>query len=225
LADHELSFVVRDDVLLITTSDTAKATTHVVLYPVGELVGDGDYDSLIETITSTIAPTSWDSDGGPGSIAPFPRSKILPINQTEEVQRQIKDLLMKLLPSKPPAAKVSAAKPAPAKPTSPADDRPVLQAYSVRGWVADDKNLQHGAIQFVEMTKRLIEPKSWNQSDVFIGVAGDTVVVRQKPTVQREIQKLIDVLVNPSVTAQQMPMGAEWAASSAAHRRINHIHH
>jgi hypothetical protein len=207
LADHDMSFVVRDDVLMLTTNDIAKTTTHVVIYPVGELVGDGDYDSLIETITSIVAPSSWDSNGGPGSIAPFPRSKCLPINQTEEVHRQIKDLLMKLLPSRPPAAKVSAAKPTPAKPTSPADDKPVLQAYSVRGWVADDKNLQRGAIQFVEMTKKLVEPKSWNQPDVFIGLTGDTVVVRQKPAVQREIQKLIDVLVNPSVTAQQMPMG------------------
>jgi hypothetical protein len=31
-----------------------------------------DFDSLIDLITSTIAPTSWDEVGGPGSIQPFP---------------------------------------------------------------------------------------------------------------------------------------------------------
>ncbi len=31
-----------------------------------------DFDSLIDLITSTIKPTSWDSVGGPGSIMPFP---------------------------------------------------------------------------------------------------------------------------------------------------------
>jgi hypothetical protein len=31
-----------------------------------------DFDSLIELITSTVAPASWDSNGGAGSIAPFP---------------------------------------------------------------------------------------------------------------------------------------------------------
>jgi len=31
-----------------------------------------DFDSLIELITSTVAPPSWDANGGPGSIAPFP---------------------------------------------------------------------------------------------------------------------------------------------------------
>ncbi len=31
-----------------------------------------DFDSLIDLITSTIHPTTWDTVGGPGSIAPFP---------------------------------------------------------------------------------------------------------------------------------------------------------
>lgn len=31
-----------------------------------------DFDSLIELITSTVRPTSWDTVGGVGSIAPFP---------------------------------------------------------------------------------------------------------------------------------------------------------
>ena len=30
-----------------------------------------DFDSLIDLITSTVAPTTWDAVGGPGSIAPF----------------------------------------------------------------------------------------------------------------------------------------------------------
>jgi len=31
-----------------------------------------DFDSLIELITSTVAPTTWDEVGGPGSVAAFP---------------------------------------------------------------------------------------------------------------------------------------------------------
>jgi len=31
-----------------------------------------DFDSLIELITSTIAPDSWDAVGGPGAVEPFP---------------------------------------------------------------------------------------------------------------------------------------------------------
>ena len=35
-------------------------------------MAEPDFDSLIELITSTIKPTSWDEVGGPGSIMPFP---------------------------------------------------------------------------------------------------------------------------------------------------------
>jgi general secretion pathway protein D len=62
-------------------------------------VGGGpqaDFDSLIELITSTVAPTTWDAVGGPGSIAPFPTNLSLVISQTQEVHEQIADLLEQL---------------------------------------------------------------------------------------------------------------------------------
>src|SRR5690242_15930380 len=45
------------------------------VYDVGDLVtlpdGRKDFDSLIELITTTIEPNSWDDVGGPGSIKEF----------------------------------------------------------------------------------------------------------------------------------------------------------
>ena len=45
------------------------------VYDVADLVGysekPSDFDPIIETITSTLAPTSWDTAGGPGSINAF----------------------------------------------------------------------------------------------------------------------------------------------------------
>ena len=43
----------------------------------GPLGGQGggtqpDFDALIDLITSTVAPTTWEDVGGPGSISPFP---------------------------------------------------------------------------------------------------------------------------------------------------------
>lgn len=55
-----------------------------------------DFDSLIELITSTVKPTSWDSVGGPGSIAPFETNLSLVISQTQEVHDEIDDLLKQL---------------------------------------------------------------------------------------------------------------------------------
>ncbi|NUQ62341.1 MAG: hypothetical protein HUU20_07625 [Pirellulales bacterium] len=55
-----------------------------------------DFDSLIELITTTIAPTTWDEVGGPGSIAPFETNLSLVISQTQEVHEEIADLLEQL---------------------------------------------------------------------------------------------------------------------------------
>ena len=43
--------------------------------PVGGAAGGAamaDFDSLIELVTTTIAPDSWEEVGGPGAVAPFP---------------------------------------------------------------------------------------------------------------------------------------------------------
>ena len=55
-----------------------------------------DFDTLIELITSTIAPDTWDAVGGPGAIESFPTNLSLVISQTQDVHDQIADLLAQL---------------------------------------------------------------------------------------------------------------------------------
>ncbi len=55
-----------------------------------------DFDSLIELITTTIQPTTWDEVGGPGSIAPFETNLSLVVSQTQDVHEEIVDLLEQL---------------------------------------------------------------------------------------------------------------------------------
>lgn len=55
-----------------------------------------DFDSLIDLITQTIAPTTWDQNGGPGSVAPFETNLTLVVSQTQEIHEQIADLLQQL---------------------------------------------------------------------------------------------------------------------------------
>ncbi len=55
-----------------------------------------DFDTLIDLITSTIAPQTWDLVGGPGSIEGFPTNLSLVVSQTQEVHEQIADLLDQL---------------------------------------------------------------------------------------------------------------------------------
>ncbi|MFW6168918.1 MAG: hypothetical protein ACODAD_00410 [Planctomycetota bacterium] len=55
-----------------------------------------DYDSLMELISSTIAPDTWDEVGGAGAMEPFPTNLSLVISQTQEVHEQVADLLDQL---------------------------------------------------------------------------------------------------------------------------------
>ncbi|HVX11416.1 MAG TPA: hypothetical protein VHC22_09565 [Pirellulales bacterium] len=55
-----------------------------------------DFESLIELITSTIAPTTWDDVGGPGTVQQFQGNLSLVISQTQEVHEEIADLLEQL---------------------------------------------------------------------------------------------------------------------------------
>ena len=55
-----------------------------------------DFDSLIELITGTIAPTTWSEVGGAGAIKQFATNLSLVISQTQEVHEEIADLLEQL---------------------------------------------------------------------------------------------------------------------------------
>ena len=55
-----------------------------------------DFDSLIDLITSTVQPTTWDTVGGPGSIASFETNLSIVVSQTQEVHEEIVDLLEQL---------------------------------------------------------------------------------------------------------------------------------
>ncbi|MEO2021664.1 MAG: hypothetical protein ABGX05_07535, partial [Pirellulaceae bacterium] len=55
-----------------------------------------DFESLIELITTTIAPDSWEEVGGAGTVSEFAGNLSLVISQTQEVHEEIADLLEQL---------------------------------------------------------------------------------------------------------------------------------
>ena len=64
----------------------------------GQLGGgsQADFQTLMELITTTVAPESWEEVGGTGTIAPFPTNLSLVVAQTQEVHEKIVDLLAQL---------------------------------------------------------------------------------------------------------------------------------
>jgi hypothetical protein len=98
-----LTYVIQDEVLLITTPEEADCHLTTKLYPVADLVvcrnskGElwDDYDTLIDIITGTNQPTTWDDAGGAGWIggASLGTAKVLIVSQSQVVHEQIIALL------------------------------------------------------------------------------------------------------------------------------------
>lgn len=55
-----------------------------------------NFQPLIELITSTVQPTTWDAQGGPGAVRQFDTSLSLVVSQTQEVHEEIENLLKQL---------------------------------------------------------------------------------------------------------------------------------
>jgi hypothetical protein len=111
-----LTFDINDEVLMITTPEYAESHLETMVYPVADLIGaepvgehrerggdteadskgQYDFDSIIELITSTVKPTTWDAVGGPSSVAPSEHTLSIVVSQTQEVHEEIAKLLAEL---------------------------------------------------------------------------------------------------------------------------------
>ncbi|HEY2146417.1 MAG TPA: hypothetical protein VGH32_00675, partial [Pirellulales bacterium] len=184
LADKELNYFVQDGILQITSAAGAKEHTRVGIYPVGDLVSEGpgdrlDFDTLINTITSAVAPTSWPDGSGPGPISPLVNPTVIVFPQTDDVHEQISDLFAKLRAAKAPAKEPSQSGKATGKPSM------VLRVHRMMG--GEDKALD----QYITAIRSLIEPGSWDHGDAYIAKLPNAIIVRHTPAVQRRIDNLI----------------------------------
>ncbi len=102
LREMDLTWTIQDEVLLITTPEVEETLLITRLYEVGDLVvcrdesGDewADYDSLIEVLTTTVKPESWEDVGGPASVAAAPLgAEMLAIAHTYRMHSRIEQLL------------------------------------------------------------------------------------------------------------------------------------
>ena len=93
LDELDLTWLPKNNVLLITSNERAENTLENRIYPVqSDLLTPAA--NLIETITSHTAPDSWSEVGGPGSISQVGDSLV--IRQTYRVHEEISDLLSQL---------------------------------------------------------------------------------------------------------------------------------
>src|SRR5262245_43020307 len=96
LKELGLTYIIEDEVLLITTPDEAESHLKVCVYDVRDLVDvskPADIDALRDTIVSCVAKETWAADGkGEAEIRPL-RSGLLVVSQTQAVHERLRDTL------------------------------------------------------------------------------------------------------------------------------------
>lgn len=100
LKQHNLTWTVVDEGILITTPEENAKHLSTRVYSVADLGADEhatEYDELMHVITQSVDPESWREAGGPsGSIAKVSAKQSLVITQTYRNHYAIKKLLKQL---------------------------------------------------------------------------------------------------------------------------------
>lgn len=115
LGEFDLTYVVRNEVLLITSKTEAENMLVTKVYPVFDLVvcsgEEGharsplNYGPLMALIQQTVAPDTWDDVGGPGPLKEFANAGALVISQTMEVHEEVAQQLRALRAAATPPAR------------------------------------------------------------------------------------------------------------------------
>jgi hypothetical protein len=97
LRSLQLTYVIQDEVLIITTLADAEKNLKICVYDVRRITGDnGDLRPLIDTISSCVSKESWSKNGKGSAEIRSPKPGLLVITQTQAVHDDIQNLLIKL---------------------------------------------------------------------------------------------------------------------------------
>ena len=205
LREHDLTYVLEDEVLKITTPDAASSLLETRLYPVHDMTTpssevpanelkehyEEELSNLAQMLESNISPDSWYSVGGAGTVASYHQRPSLIVSQTHDAHEQIEQLLATLRKAKD--SKFSS------KNESDSHQQLRLVVYPVVGDVE----------KVTEAIQMYVSPESWQdagekesnqQKDVpSILTLPDTgrILIRHRSSVQRQIRVFLNSLYSP----------------------------
>ena len=205
LETANLDWIIRDDVLLITSKDEAEQYLTLRVYPVEDLVDQAElrevakygevflFDSLIESITSTVLPESWTEAGGPACVDSVDGLRCLVCSQSRQGHAGIEEMLAKVREAIATAGETTD----PEKQRQAAAEQFSLRVYYLPPTMADGGEAKtiDGVVTLI---KELVAPESWKAKDTpelkLIMALPDRIVVRQTGRVHREIRRLLKKL-------------------------------
>jgi hypothetical protein len=95
----DLTWILRDEVLMITTAEAANRRLVTCVYNVQGLVDDSDpksMDGLINAVHACVAPDTWATNGGKQADIRALKPGLLVVSQTPSIHEEINGLLAKI---------------------------------------------------------------------------------------------------------------------------------
>ena len=200
LRDLELTWMVRNGTLLVTTPEEAEASLVLQVYEVSDivltsrlrpLVHQGrsnvmaDFDSLINVITTSVQPESWDEVGGPASIEAlaYMRKNVLVVSHRWEAHEQIAQLLDKLRDVQANQVDEAGGKTQKAVANSKLDI--YVQVYPIIGPKAENEE------ELAELVELALGSDTWDEPKTSLDGIAKTLVVRHRADVHNRVQQLL----------------------------------
>jgi hypothetical protein len=106
LKSIQLTYMIEDEVLLITTPTEAESRMKVCVYDVRDLIDanpSASLKQLTEVVTSCVSSESWEGNRGRGAVRSYPPN-LLVISQPQPVHEQIQDLLKRMRQMRGPSS-------------------------------------------------------------------------------------------------------------------------
>lgn len=229
LEEHGLSWFVRGGMLHISSQSASEGVMQVRVYPIRGL-GDRplvspmrqlteEYETLLELVSSSVAPTTWAEVGGSGSLAVVPRAGALVVSQTAQIHEELEQFLAGLRKARAvqPTEGIDEAD------KEPAADELVVFAYRIPGFylreiqaspARTDKpaavaapagaerakasaaasaqaTREYIAQQYAAALPKFVDPESWGSGRGTIEAVGDMLFVRQRMAVHEQVAKYL----------------------------------
>ncbi|MBI5757513.1 MAG: hypothetical protein HZA46_03220 [Planctomycetales bacterium] len=195
LSPLQLTWVIRDEVLQFTTKAGANRLETRVLSIQGLLKAGHDPDDLIDMLTATVHPETWDQSGGEGAVRTILGTLV--IRQTQEIQFEIRRVLTEL--------ETAAA----GQGRGPVLDRTIsLKAYPTLGVDADE---------LAKAVPELVEPVSWDSAggDGVIRAVKGVLLVKNTRKVHRAVERLLTDLKETAQAGAATGIAADTRLPSA----------
>jgi hypothetical protein len=189
-----LTFVIRDEVLMITSPEEAETQLVTCVYDARNLVdntGHKAFDELIDTIVSCIATETWAENGGGHADIRIVKPGLIVISQTQPVQDKIRGLLLEIreMRADSPAPSESAAS------AEPGHHEPLVTRSYLLRLKRTDKFENLGS-ELRDLIVQSMPDERWagrldDGRAVVLKVLPDRIVVRHKESVQDEVEELL----------------------------------